>query len=334
MLARLRRLNPTRLVDALRRPELPDRAVLGLHGIADRIDDPDVQLNQVETAEFEALVAFLRRAFQVVPLSTLIAADAPRAVALTFDDGYTSTRTIAKPLLEGAGLPFTVFVPTAYIEDGSRLPTYTLRTAIFHTRRPTAELGGRTFALGNRAERKAAMEHGRVLLKRGTQEEVERLLSGLRDLLSADEWAELDDRFASERLMSWDELADLGAPVGAHTHDHAILHGRQPLDEVRRQLVVSLELLERRLDNACRDFCYPHGTAEDIAPAAVAELRALGYTSGVTSIPGVVAEATPRWFLPRLPLAGTFERQHERLHRLHIDDRRYRRIARSKGLDV
>lgn len=38
-----------------------------------------------------------------------------RVVAVTFDDAYASTLTLAKPILESFGIPGTVFVPTDYV---------------------------------------------------------------------------------------------------------------------------------------------------------------------------------------------------------------------------
>ena len=70
------------------------------------------------TAEFEEQVEELTR-HRVVPLDTALDAldsgdDSP-AVVLTFDDGFDDVYTTAYPLLREAGLPFTLYVTTAYL---------------------------------------------------------------------------------------------------------------------------------------------------------------------------------------------------------------------------
>ena len=71
---------------------------------------------------FEAHLAFLQRhRFEVWPVARLVAALAkgqrlPRRVtAITFDDGYEETYTVAWPLLKHFSFPATVFVATAEV---------------------------------------------------------------------------------------------------------------------------------------------------------------------------------------------------------------------------
>jgi poly-beta-1,6-N-acetyl-D-glucosamine N-deacetylase len=83
----------------------------------------------VTLAQFEAHVAELKSGpYTVLPLLEIVQrlrAGTPlpdRTVGLTMDDAYRSVFTQAWPRLRKAGLPFTVFVPTDYVDGGS--PTY------------------------------------------------------------------------------------------------------------------------------------------------------------------------------------------------------------------
>jgi peptidoglycan/xylan/chitin deacetylase (PgdA/CDA1 family) len=77
------------------------------------------------TAEFEAQVEELGR-HRVVPLDTALdeldcGDDTPKVV-ITFDDGFADVHTTAWPLLEAAGLPFTLYVTTAYLDGTMHWP--------------------------------------------------------------------------------------------------------------------------------------------------------------------------------------------------------------------
>ena len=93
--------------------------VLAYHAVGDV--DPALDRNNLYTsvAAFRAQLDYLRRRRRVVPLSDVVAGRVPSggrpAVALTFDDAYTSVRDIALPLLKQHGFPATVFAPTMWL---------------------------------------------------------------------------------------------------------------------------------------------------------------------------------------------------------------------------
>ena len=77
------------------------------------------------TAEFEAQVEELAR-FRVVSLDAALdeldrGDDSPKVV-LTFDDGFAEVYATAWPLLREAGLPFTLYVTTAYLDGTMHWP--------------------------------------------------------------------------------------------------------------------------------------------------------------------------------------------------------------------
>lgn len=93
--------------------------ILGYHKIGEHKGD---HVPTVTPEAFEKQLAFLRRyRFEVWPLERLVAALAakqriPRRVtAITFDDGYVETCTIAWPLLRRYEFPAMVFAATAEV---------------------------------------------------------------------------------------------------------------------------------------------------------------------------------------------------------------------------
>ena len=77
----------------------------------------------VAREDFARQMAWLARHRRVVPLDDLLTGDVGRgrpAVAITFDDGYTSVLREAVPVLDDHGFPATMFVPTAFLGDRNR----------------------------------------------------------------------------------------------------------------------------------------------------------------------------------------------------------------------
>jgi peptidoglycan/xylan/chitin deacetylase (PgdA/CDA1 family) len=83
-----------------------------------RVDGGTVDERDVTLADFAQQLDVLR-SYRVVPLDEALdeldaGDDAPKVV-LTFDDGFADVHSPAWPLLRDAGLPFTLYVTTAYI---------------------------------------------------------------------------------------------------------------------------------------------------------------------------------------------------------------------------
>src|SRR2546430_8289701 len=79
----------------------------------------------VPVEAFRLQMAFVRRAYTVVPLDELVAAVArggklpPRALAITFDDGYADNHRLAFPVLQDLGFPATLYVTTGALDGGA-----------------------------------------------------------------------------------------------------------------------------------------------------------------------------------------------------------------------
>lgn len=68
------------------------------------------------------LASLLRRGYRGATFhDAVFAPPAPRTLAVTFDDAFRSVLELAFPILERAGVPATVFVPTAFPDRGGPL---------------------------------------------------------------------------------------------------------------------------------------------------------------------------------------------------------------------
>src|SRR5262249_13035587 len=100
--------------------------VLRYHAITDGVAEvpyatPDICL-PVEV--FRLQMAFVKRAYSVLALDELVerlerrSALPPRALAITFDDGYADNHRLALPVLRALGLHATLYIATAAVDGG------------------------------------------------------------------------------------------------------------------------------------------------------------------------------------------------------------------------
>jgi peptidoglycan/xylan/chitin deacetylase (PgdA/CDA1 family) len=99
--------------------------ILMYHKVNDMPDNPTT----VPVSLFDEQLAQVRElGYRIVGLDAVIdhytrgAEMPPRAVLITFDDGYRDTLENALPILEKHGAPAVIFVPVAYMEDATPLP--------------------------------------------------------------------------------------------------------------------------------------------------------------------------------------------------------------------
>ncbi|WP_439575302.1 polysaccharide deacetylase family protein [Phreatobacter sp.] len=230
-------------------------------------------------------------------------------VAFTFDDGYRDNAEHALPVLKRHGVPFTIYLPTAFAEHEGELWWLVLEETIRTQRSVTARIGGgivhfdcSTASLKNEA-------WGEIYWHLRSQPETE-LRAYVRDLA---ERHGIDFRETCRKLcMDWDELAALGrdplVTFGAHTVSHIML-AKYPDDVARQEMLTSREVIEARLGRPIRHFAYPVGDSTSAGPREFALARELGFATAVTTRPGLVyAEHRDHLTaLPRVSLNGHFQ---------------------------
>lgn len=259
-------------------------------------------------AGLERQLRFLRRCATVVPLQPaldMLRAGhdlPPRAVALTFDDGYRDQLDDAARLLGQLKLPATFFLVPELL-DGTADPWWErLAWAVTQTSRDRLRWEQVEFDLSN--------PRARLAVAQTLAEQLKRRPRALRDGAVRD----VVERCAPERpsriadmFLDWDgarNLVRLGFEVGSHSMRHDILTEQPARDQVQ-DLAASRQNLQR-LGIPVDLLAYPNGTAADVDATTVAAAVAAGYRYGITTIPGLAAPSTEAFSVPR------FVRQPER----------------------
>jgi peptidoglycan/xylan/chitin deacetylase (PgdA/CDA1 family) len=295
------------LLTLVRQLHRRDRAVILRYHAITRGEDvpyagPDICL---PARALRLQMGFVRRAYRPVPLGDLVdalhggGALPPRAVAITFDDGYADNFHLALPILRGLGIPATIYVATGGLEDGEPFWPAAARVLVLAACDEVRVPGLEPLSVGNGA-------------RRGTV--VKALLRALvpltpaerRDRLAAAAAAAGVDLRAALRgtMLTWAqirELATAGWTIGAHTVTHGNV-ALMPAAEAEREIAESRDALTTASGDPVRHFCYPNtgGKHRYYSEEVASTLRRLGFRSGTISGSAGVGRGASPYLIPRL----------------------------------
>jgi peptidoglycan/xylan/chitin deacetylase (PgdA/CDA1 family) len=244
----------------------------------------------------ERQLRFLRRYTNVMDLREALAALAsgrplpPRAVAITFDDGYRDQLELAVPMLERLGLPATFFLIPGVLSRTVR-PWWELIAWVFlSARRDVVSWEGVTMTVRTPAERRSALLAVAERLKRRDRAARDAALEELTGLLAPD-----GDPADDEMFLDWDgarRLARGRFAIASHTFHHGIL-SQEDEQTQRHDLLVSREQLKRELGVEVDLLAYPNGRLGDYDDTTMAAARQAGYSHAITTMPGWNRPSTP-----------------------------------------
>jgi len=247
-------------------------------------------------AEFGCNVLPLTEALQRLRENTL----PERAVAITFDDGFQDSYSVAAPILESFGYPFTLYLTTYYVHFNRPVFDPMCSYLLWKGRRgktlewPTVLPHPAALDAPGRARAMVAIQHFASSNKLSGREKDD-LLSELAGRLGVN-YDELCEKRILH-LVTYDEareLASRGVDLQYHTHRHRVCRTREgmftELEENRSHLM-------RISSNEPRHFCYAYGHH---LPEHLAYLKQYGILSATTCTPGLCSSQTDPLVLPRV----------------------------------
>jgi peptidoglycan/xylan/chitin deacetylase (PgdA/CDA1 family) len=261
------------------------------------------------------LTALLRRLGEHCDLVTvedglrrLASSEAGRSmVALTMDDGYKDNRVALLPLLQELGIPATIYVESAPLDDDRVNWSHKYFAALART-------SPEGFATRYLAASKDEVTRAKLAnIVAGGEREVYLMKRVLKyDADPADRDRTIDELFldlggdAAELrrtlYMDWDDVRDLheaGIEIGGHTVHHHVL-ATLDADDQRREVADGRASIQRALGSRAVSFAYPFGRSWDWNQDSITAARDAGFENAVTTHAGTNTAGTAPFELKRL----------------------------------
>jgi peptidoglycan/xylan/chitin deacetylase (PgdA/CDA1 family) len=277
----------------------PRLSVLAYHRVMAQPDP--MRPSEPTVAQFEARMRWLAANFEVLPLLDAVRALRegrlpPRALCVTFDDGYADNHELALPVLRRLRLPAMVFVAAGFL-DGGCMFNDVVTEAVRNAAGPVLELEdlgfGRLPVTADGLRRQAI---DRILRRLKYLEPERRHASALRIAERAGASVPVNLMMTPAQVRA---LHAGGVAVGAHTFTHPIL-ANIPLKRARDDIVAGRERLEEIIGAPVRVFAYPNGRPGRDYRREHAELaRQLGFEAAVSSAWGAARAGDDLYQIPR-----------------------------------
>ncbi|WP_291914479.1 polysaccharide deacetylase family protein [Accumulibacter sp.] len=258
--------------------------------------------HEPDTRSFDQRMRFVARSFNVLSLGEAVhhlAAGTlpPRALAITFDDGYADNAEVALPILRRHGLTATFFVATGFL-DGGRMWNDSVIECLRTSTKPALDL--EAFGLGRLplpelSDRRAAIEQLLPRIKYLTLAQREEAVVQLQAITGV-------AALPADLMMRTDQIRALhsaGMEIGAHTVRHPIL-ASLTLAEAEIEIVEGKRCLEAMVDAPVDVFAYPNGKpGQDYQAEHVKLVEKVGFRGAVTTSRGVAQTGDDLFQLPR-----------------------------------
>jgi peptidoglycan/xylan/chitin deacetylase (PgdA/CDA1 family) len=231
-----------------------------------------------------------------------------RFVCLTFDGGYKDLMTSAYPVLSRHGVPFTVYLPTAFPDGLGEAWWLALEQVIARENRVSLMMDRKEqhFNVRHTSEKYQLYEFLGGWMRSLAPPELSTAIKDLCTRYSVDLAA-----LTREASMGWEDLAKLAADpnvtIGSATVNYPVLSNLRDADALR-EMTMGRAVAQAAFHRDVRHFAYPFGDRTAFRRQHVAMADEAGFASAATAISGIV-EAEGRTNLQTLPRVSWDGRQ-------------------------
>lgn len=278
-----------------------DLRILAYHRVLESVQpegfDFDLELISADRSGFHAQMSLLKRSFS--PMSFQDVIDCldqderlpPRAVLVTFDDGYDDNYRVAYPVLRDLGMSAMFFVSTAHIDSGAPYAYDWAVHMICRTRHDHLKLPqmGIDWALPPQREERRRIA-ARFLARLKTFPAAVQQAQ-ITELESA--WSMPRRPHADCRPMDWEQLREMqagGMEIGSHGVSHSML-ARMRREEMLHEVNESRRVLEAQLARPVQVMSYPVGDYGAYDEAVMQATREAGFRLACSYVAGTSRSA-------------------------------------------
>ena len=240
-----------------------------------------------------AIRALKRWKFDIVSMDevcrrAVTLASRKRFVCLTFDGGYKDLMTSAYPVLLKHGIPFTVYVPTAFPDRLGEAWWLALEEIIARENRISLMMDRkeRHFDIASMSEKYQLYEFLEGWMRSLAPPDLSAAIKDLCERYSVDLAA-----LSQETSMDWDDLARLAADpnvtIGSATVNYPVLSSLKGAD-AKREMTMGRAVAQAAFHRDVRHFAYPFGDRDAWRKQHMAMVEEMGLASAATALPGVV----------------------------------------------
>lgn len=258
--------------------------------------------NPKTSREFEKDLDFLLKHYKPVDLNYIYNLSSVKskkpAFFLSFDDGLKEVHSMAAPILKRKGVPATIFVNSAFVDNKAIFFRYKASLLIdAYQKKKLSEIGKRKInkVLGN--PKLSDLDVQREILK--LQFHQQEKLDELANILEVDFSEYLKTRPPYLSSAEIKELQSEGHSIGAHSIDHPefrFIH----VEEQIRQAVGSLKFVKENFNPPIFSFSFPF-TDFEVRKAFFQELEELKICDLTFGCAGLKHDPAPNHF-QRIPL--------------------------------
>jgi peptidoglycan/xylan/chitin deacetylase (PgdA/CDA1 family) len=223
-----------------------------------------------------------------------------RFVCLTFDGAYKDFMASAYPVLSRHGVPFTVYVPTAFPDGLGEAWWLGLEAVIARESRVSLVMDReeRRFDIAGMSEKYQLYDFLESWMRSLAPADLSSAIKDLCQRYSVDLAA-----LSREASMDWSDLAMLAADplvtIGSATVNYPVLSNLKDVD-ASREMAMGRAVAQAAFHRDIRHFAFPFGDQASFRRQHVAMVEEAGFTSAASAVAGIV-EAEGRTNLHALP---------------------------------
>jgi peptidoglycan/xylan/chitin deacetylase (PgdA/CDA1 family) len=273
-------------------------AILIYHRV---LDAPDfMRPGEVDKRAFSWQMELLATYFNVLPLDEALTrlqqGDLPpRAVTITFDDGYADNLLNALPILQRHRLTATFFIASGYL-NGGRMWNDSIIEAIRLMPQARLDLAGIQLGEFDIATPTQKAEAASAIIKKLKHLDYGQRLAYTKIIAQQVSGLPDDLMLTSEQLI---QLHQSGMEIGGHTVTHPIL-AKLDNEAAYHEIQDNKRSLELILNAPIRYFAYPNGKlGQDYHLEHVKQVKQCGYQAALSTEVAVAGSHDSYWQLPR-----------------------------------